>query len=154
MWVGAISPTLFFMEGDNMEKPFTYEIDPDFDYVLEERGNTYTAARKIRWGDRDHFSFDIRKWYATEEGERMAKGCSFMSDEGVDELARVLLSTGYGNDKELANEICSGARDELAARIYNRILEDKDLKDRVEDIIVNHLADEDEEEYHDLREVI
>ena len=66
-----------------MEKPFTFEIDPNYDYVLEERGNTYTALRKTRWGDRDHSSLDIRKWYATEEGERMAKGCSLMSDEGL-----------------------------------------------------------------------
>lgn len=135
-----------------MEKPFTYEIDPNFDYVLEERGNTYTALKKIRWGDNDHFSLDIRKWYATENGERMAKGCSLMTDEGADELTRVLVSTGYGDDKELASEICSN-RTELAARIYNNILNIDDLKDTVESIISNQIADE-EEEYHDLREVI
>lgn len=135
-----------------MEKPFTYEVDPNFDYVLEERGNTYTALKKIRWGDNDHFSLDIRKWYATENGERMAKGCSLMTDEGADELTRVLVSTGYGDDKELASEICSN-RTELAARIYNNILYIDDLKDTVESIISNQIADE-EEEYHDLREVI
>lgn len=135
-----------------MEKPFTYEVDPNFDYVLEERGNTYTALKKIRWGDNDHFSLDIRKWYATENGERMAKGCSLMTDEGADELTRVLVSTGYGDDKELASEICSN-RTELAARIYNNILNNDDLKDTVESIISNQIADE-EEEYHDLREVI
>lgn len=135
-----------------MEKPFTYEVDPNFDYVLEERGNTYTALKKIRWGDNDHFSLDIRKWYATENGERMAKGCSLMTDEGADELTRVLVSTGYGDDKELASEICSN-RTELAARIYNNILNIDDLKDTVESIISNQIADE-EEEYHDLREVI
>ena len=37
----------------------------------------------------------------------MAKGCSLMTDEGADELTRVLVSTGYGDDKELASEICS-----------------------------------------------
>ena len=135
-----------------MEKPFTYEVDPNFDYVLEERGNTYTALKKIRWGDNDHFSLDIRKWYATENGERMAQGCSLMTDEGADELTRVLVSTGYGDDKELASEICSN-RTELAARIYNNILNIDDLKDTVESIISNQIADE-EEEYHDLREVI
>lgn len=135
-----------------MEKPFTYEVDPNFDYVLEERGNTYTALKKIRWGDNDHFSLDIRKWYATENGERMAKGCSLMTDEGADELTRVLVSTGYGNDKELASEICSN-RTELSARIYNNILNNDNLKDTVESIISNQIADE-EEEYHDLREVI
>ena len=135
-----------------MEKPFTYEVDPNYDYVLEERGNTYTALKKIRWGDNDHFSLDIRKWYATENGERMAKGCSLMSDEGADELTRVLVSTGYGNDKDLASEICTN-RAELAARIYDCIQNSDILRHTVDDIINNQLADE-EEEYHDLREVI
>lgn len=137
-----------------MERPFTYEIDPDYDYILEERGNTYTALRKIRWGDRDHFNLDIRKWYATEDGERMAKGCSLMSDEGANELTRVLISTGYGSEKELCDEICS-SRKELAARIYDQILNDNNLKNELEDIIVNNISEEDdEEEYHNLKEVI
>ena len=136
-----------------MEKPFSYEIDPNYDYVLEEKGNTFTAIRKIRWGDRDHFNLDIRKWYATEEGERMTKkGCSLMSDEGADELTRVLISTGYGNDKEIAKEICTN-RSEIAARIYDHIQNNDILRHTVEDIIVNHLAEEDDE-YHDLGEVI
>lgn len=134
------------------EKPFHYDIDPNYDFVLEERGNTYTALRKIRWGDKEDFSLDIRKYYATEEGERMAKGCSLMSKEGANELARVLVDTGYGDEKQLAKAICDN-RVELAARIYDSIVENKDLKDTVEDIIVNHLADE-EEEYYDLNEVI
>ena len=134
------------------EKPFHYDVDPNYDFVLEERGNTYTALRKIRWGDKEDFSLDIRKYYATEEGERMAKGCSLMSKEGADELTRVLVDTGYGEEKQLAKAICDN-RVELAARIYDSIVENKDLKDTVEDIIVNHLADE-EEEYYDLNEVI
>ena len=136
-----------------MEKPFSYEIDPNYDFVLEERGNTYTAARKIRWGDRDHFSLDIRKWYATEDGERMAKGCSLMSDEGAHELARALISTGYGNNKEIASEICTN-RPEIAARIFDQIQNNDILRHKVEDIISNNLDGEDDEEYHDLSEVI
>ena len=30
------------------DKPFHFEIDPEFDFVLEEKGNTYTALRKIK----------------------------------------------------------------------------------------------------------
>lgn len=134
------------------DKPFTYEIDPNFDYVLEEKGNVYTSLRKIKWGDKDDFALDIRKYYATAEGERMAKGCSLMSDEGADELTRVLIYENYGNEKELARDICE-RRPELAARIYDIIENDKDLKNNVQDIIVNKLADE-EDEYYDLDEVI
>lgn len=135
------------------EKPFHYDVDPNYDFVLEERGNTYTALRKIRWGDKEDFSLDIRKYYATEEGERMAKGCSLMSREGADELARVLVSTGYGENKQIAESICS-TRPEIAARIYDKIQSDNDLKNQVEDIIVNHLSDENDEEYFNLDEVI
>lgn len=136
------------------DKPFHYEVDPNYDYILEERGNTYTALRKIRWGEKEDFSLDIRKYYATEDGERMAKGCSLMSKEGADELTRVLVDTGYGNAKQLTNSICTN-RDEIAARIYDKIQNDNDLKNRIEDIIVNHLDDEeDDNEYFDLDEVI
>lgn len=138
------------MERSN--KPFHFEVDPNYDFVLEERGNTYTALRKIRWGDKEDFSLDIRKYYATEDGERMAKGCSLMSKDGADELTRVLISTGYGNEKQIAEEICN-SRDEIAARVYDTILNNNDLKNRIEDIITNHLSEENEE-YFDLDEVI
>ena len=76
-----------------------------------------------------------------------------MSDEGAHELARVLISTGYGNDKEIASEICAN-RPEIAARIFDQIQNNDILKHKVEDIISNNLDDEDSEEYHDLSEVI
>ena len=82
----------------------------------------------------------------------MAKGCSLMSREGADELTRILVDTGYGNNKQLAETICAN-RDEVAARIYDHILNDDDLKNRIEDIVTNHLSDEDDE-YYDLDEVI
>lgn len=135
------------------DKPFHYDVDPDYDFVLEERGNTYTALRKIRWMDKDSFALDLRKYYATEDGEKMAKGVSLMSEEGADELVRVLVSTQYGDDKQLADTICSD-RVEVAARIYDKIQNDNELKNQVEDIIVNHLADENDEEYYNLDEVI
>lgn len=135
------------------DKPFHYDVDPDYDFVLEERGNTYTALRKIRWMDKDSFALDLRKYYATEEGEKMAKGVSLMSEEGANELVRVLVSTQYGDDRQLADTICSD-RVEVAARIYDKIQNDNELKNQVEDIIVNHLADENDEEYYNLDEVI
>lgn len=136
------------------DKPFHYEVDPNYDHILEERGNTYIALRKIRWGEKEDFSLDIRKYYATEDGERMAKGCSLMSKEGADELTRILVDTGYGNTKQLADSICTN-RDEIAARVYDKIQNDTELKNRIEGIIVNHLADEEkDDEYFDLDEVI
>ena len=45
----------------NKDKEFSYEVDPNFDYVLEERANTFIALRKIKWGSQTEAKLDIRK---------------------------------------------------------------------------------------------
>lgn len=83
---------------------FTYEIDKNYDHILEEKGNVFTAVRKIKWGNSNDFKLDIRKYYNTNDGETMSKGIS-LSDDGVNELVNVLTSTGYGDTKEIINNI-------------------------------------------------
>lgn len=83
---------------------FKYSIDESYNHIIDEKGNTFLALRKIAWGDSDNYRLDLRKYYNTEEGERMAKGVS-MSDEAADELVNVLTSTGYGNTKEIIDNI-------------------------------------------------
>lgn len=83
---------------------FTYEVDKNFDYILEEKGNVFTAVRKIRWGSATDFKLDIRKYYNTNDGETMSKGIS-LSDDAANELTNVLTATGYGNTKEIINNI-------------------------------------------------
>lgn len=135
-----------------MTKPFTYEISPDFDHIIEEHGNTYTAFRKISWGDNGTFKPDVRKYYATEEGERMSKGCT-MSDEGAGELAVALLWEGYGKDKDIANAIFQ-QRPELVSIMIQEIqdMSDDDIKAHLE----NYPVDDDYgmSEFTDLDEVI
>lgn len=132
-------------------KPFTYEVDPNYDYVLEEKGNTYTALRKIRWGDSENYRLDIRKYYASEEGEKMSKGVSLMSDEGADELVKTLLSTGYGNDIDLFRAI-NDNRPELMSMFIKQIREED------EHVLDLHLQDypvtATNEELYDLGDVI
>lgn len=83
---------------------FKYSIDELYNYIIEEKGNTFIALRKIAWGDSDNYRLDLRKYYNTEEGERMSKGVSF-SDEAADELVNTLTSTGYGDTKEIIDNI-------------------------------------------------
>ena len=47
------------MSRDN--KDFSFEIVPNFDFVLEEGSNTSVNLRKISWNGRDP-KLDIRKW--------------------------------------------------------------------------------------------
>ena len=58
---------------------FKYAIDKDFDHTIDEKGNTFIALRKIAWGDSENYKLDLRKYYTTEDGERMNKGVSFLT---------------------------------------------------------------------------
>ena len=85
------------MSRDN--KDFSFEIVPNFDFVLEEGSNTSVNLRKISWNGRDP-KLDIRKWSYNDGEERMLKGCT-LSDEGGNELACVLVEHGYGDTNRL-----------------------------------------------------
>lgn len=132
-------------------KPFSYEISEDFDHVLDEKGNTYTAFRKIKWGDSEDFKPDIRKYYATEEGEKMAKGV-VLSDEATHELAKVLLKEGYGDDKEIYETIIDN-RPEITSRFIAEILH-QDPELLYAHLDTYPIPEEEKEEFVDIEEVI
>lgn len=83
---------------------FSYTIHDDYDYIIEESTNSFIAARKLSWGTSDKVKLDIRKYFNTENGERLHKGIS-ISDEGANELTRVLCSTGYGDTEDIIYSI-------------------------------------------------
>lgn len=132
-------------------KEFKYDVDPKFDFVLEERANTYIAARKIRWGETGDYKVDIRKYRATEEGEMMMKGCS-LTDEGTNELTKILLQEGYGKDKEIFETIIDN-RPELTSRFIQKVQESSD-KEIEEHLSKFPVKDEKEEELYNLDDVI
>ena len=34
---------------------FTYSVNPDFDYTIDEKGNTFIALRQIDWGNKGEY---------------------------------------------------------------------------------------------------
>lgn len=132
-----------------MSKEFIYTVDPEFDYTIDEKGNTFIALRKIDWGNKGEYKLDLRKYYASETGETMSKGISFLTDDGPDELTKVLLETGYGNDAEIA-ETLLGNRKGVVAKIAKALNDPKisyDLSTELEDV-------DDEEDYYDPEELV
>ena len=132
------------------KKEFSYETDPNFDFVLEERANTYVALRKIKWGNSEDFKVDIRKYRATEEGEMMMKGCS-LSKEGTDELANILVKEGYGKDKDIYDAIIQH-RPEITSSFINEIKNSTD--EAIEEHLSMYPVKDEEEELYDLDDVI
>lgn len=93
---------------------FTYKLC-GVDRVIDEKGSSFIALRSIAWNtdpetpiediDPKNIKLDLRKYYATENGEKMNKGVSFLTDEGPTELVHVLLDEGYGNTIDCLNTL-------------------------------------------------
>lgn len=133
-----------------MPKDFTYTVDPEFDYTIDEKGNTFIALRKIDWGNKGEFKLDIRKYYASETGETMSKGLSFLTDDGPDELTKVLLETGFGNDAEIADTLLQN-RKEIVAKIAKAINDPDSIYNHMN---LDEIDEDDEEDYYDPEELI
>lgn len=118
-------------------KEITMEIQEDFDFIIEESGNSSLNLRKVGWNGRDP-KLDLRKWSYKDETERALKGVT-MTDEGADELTGVLVEQGYGNTKRIAKALAK--REE-----YNDVMQHLD---DVEDDIIDS-----SEEYYDPSELL
>lgn len=128
---------------------FEYTIDSAFDYTIDEKGNRYIALRKIDWGNKGEYKLDLRKYYASETGEKMSSGVT-MTDDAADELTKVLLETGYGDDDDITN-ILLETRKSIAAKIAV-LVNDPNSKFDLTTEIKREL--ENEEEFYDPEELI
>lgn len=124
-----------FKKDDN----FKFEVVEDFDNIIEEKGNTFMALRKVRWGDREDVSLDLRKYYTSSTGEEvMGKGVSFQTEEGPNNLIKVMVMNGYGKTQEILEGIKD--RDDFKSSLNRVIGKDNELYD---DSIID-----DEEEFY------
>lgn len=125
---------------------FSYEVDPTFDFTLDEKGNKFMALRKIKWGSSEEYKLDLRNYVATEEGERMLKGCTFISDEGAHELTSILIEQGYGHADTIADKI-SESREDIMASMVSKVM------DMDKDEIDHYLSLKSSDVFYDLTEV-
>lgn len=114
---------------------FNYAIEEGFDYVLEEGGNQSINLRRISWNGRPS-KIDIRKYTYKDGKEMMLKGIS-LSDEGVTELAGVLIERGYGDTR----------------RIIKALREREDFDESMLDKNTPLDDDSEEETYYDPKEL-
>lgn len=107
---------------------FKYEIISEFDHIIEEKGNTFMALRKIQWGDREAINLDLRKYYTSSSGEEvMGKGVSFQTDEGPNSLIKVMVMNGYGETQDILEGIRD--RDDFRSSLNKVLSEDDELYD-------------------------
>lgn len=82
-----------------------YEYNQDgINEIISERGDIFLALREVRWTTGKPFKLDLRNYRSSEEGDITLKGCSF-NDDNADELTRVLIENGFGDNTEIADTI-------------------------------------------------
>lgn len=84
----------------------------ELDSTIDEKGSIFIALRKVQWvkngedPDEAKAKLDLRKYRVDENGDEIAgKGISFLTDDGPNELTKVLIHEGYGNTKEILKEL-------------------------------------------------
>ena len=77
-----------------------FKVHPDFDELIDERGNTAVYFRMVDWNDREAKRPEIRKWRISENGETPDKGVTLLTDDGPKNLAKAIIKKGFGETAE------------------------------------------------------
>ena len=127
---------------DIVVKPFIFL--NDMNEVIEEKGNQYTAIRKVQWikeGDEPDESkgkIEVRRWIIQKDGTEQAnKGVVFMTEDGPNQLAEILVRNNYGDTKNIVKSLLK--RDNFKETIQN--LDNNDI-------------DSDNGDYFDMRDML
>jgi len=131
---------------------FKYEVNPDFDFIIEESSMGNICLRKISWNDRPE-KLDLRKYTYADGQEKMLKGIS-LSDEAADELTCVLVENGYGDPRRILRGLSTRDTFEEDLEHYTEIEAAGYDDDGSEDFydpsqLVEYKSEEDEEDSED-----
>lgn len=121
-----------------------FNINEDLNEIFEEKGNTFSAIRKLSWGDKEKEYIDIRKWYSNEDGETPGKGFCFSTEDGPHELVTILLKKNYGYTDDVIDAIKD--RSDFKKSLSN-VLNGKELED------LNIDLSEVEDKFHDPSDI-
>lgn len=93
-------------------EPLKFFLHDGIDEVFDERGSSFCALRKVQWAkdgteaDPEKGKLEVRRWMVNSEGmETPYKGMTFLTEDGPHNLAHVLVSMGYGDTKEILNDL-------------------------------------------------
>lgn len=112
---------------DIVVKPFIFL--NDINEIVEEKGNQYTAIRKVQWikegddPDESKGKIEVRRWIIQKDGSEQAnKGVVFMTEDGPNQLAEILVKNNYGDTKNIIKSLLK--RDNFKESLTNLNKED------------------------------
>lgn len=141
---------------DTVIQPFIFT--DEINEVIEEKGNQFTAIRKVQWvkegeePDKTRGKLEIRRWIVEKDGtEKANKGVVFMTDEGPHQLAQILVDNEYGKTKELMKSIIR--REDFKDSVTNLFEDDNDSSDGnyfdMRDMLLSYSDNENEDKNDD-----
>lgn len=129
------------LNSDVKIKPVFFD---NLDAVFDEKGSMFLTMRRTQWckndeePDREKSKLELRKYRVTAEGEKADKGFAFLTEDGPNELTKILVHEGYGKTKDILLE--------LKTR--------NDFKESVEHLFDNDDEESSDGEYFDMRSVL
>lgn len=87
--------------------PVEFKIKEDgINEVIDEKGNMALMLREVAWNGRD-YHLELRKWIVDVDKEQPMKGCTFITEEGPNNLVDTMVKHGYGNTRNILHELSS-----------------------------------------------
>lgn len=88
-----------------------YEFDQNgINEIISEKGDIFLALREVRWSENKPFKLDLRHYRSDEFEDKTLKGCSF-TDDDADDLVKILIENGFGENEALVDAITSSRPD-------------------------------------------
>ena len=80
--------------------------------IIDESGSKYIRLTKTQWvkdgaeADESKAKWELRQYTVDSNGKDIPlKGVRFLSDNGLNELAHALIKNGFGDTKEILNDL-------------------------------------------------
>ena len=87
--------------------PVEFKVKEDgINEVIDEKGNMSLMLREVAWNGRD-YHLELRKWIVDVDKEQPMKGCTFITEEGPNNLVDTMVKHGYGNTRNILHELSS-----------------------------------------------
>ena len=104
------------------------------DHIFDEKGSKFLSLRKIQWITKDTDTEDesksrleLRKWIVKPDGTEMPNGgFGFLTENGPDELTKLMVNQGYGKTKDILSGIVKRKDFEETVKNYEKSDEDKE----------------------------
>lgn len=130
-----------------MAMDFNMKIIDGFDFVVEEKNNTFMALRILQWSDTGTPRLDLRKYHINSDGDEViGKGVGFATEEGPHELVKIMIENDYGKTDEILSAVKD--RDDFVSSL-NKVLSPDQMKE-----FDLEMSDEEEDVYYDPRELV